>query len=82
MAQIPYADSTGRLSVKVELKHSSDVFLLDRLNYQKYNSGQKYEYFGGNYTQSPVNITVQGSGRWYLIVDNGGSGEQYSYNFY
>ncbi|MGK0467167.1 DUF1883 domain-containing protein [Clostridium sp.] len=79
MAQIPYADSNGSLSVKVELQHTADVFLVDSNNYRKYTSGQRYTYFGGNYTQTPVNITVQGSGRWYLIVQGGG---QYKYSFY
>ena len=63
MAQIPYADSNGHLSVKVELQHTADVFLVDSNNYRKYTSGQRYEYFGGNYTQTPVNISVQGTGR-------------------
>jgi len=80
MAQIPYADSNGRLSVKVELKHAADVFLVDSINYSRYTSGQEFKYFGGHYTKTPVNISVQGSGRWYLIVDN--NGEQYSYSFH
>lgn len=79
MAQIPYADTTGRLSVEVELNHAADVFLVDSNNYRKYNSGQRFEYFGGNYTRTPVNITVNGAGRWYLIVRGGG---QYKYRFY
>lgn len=80
MAQIPYADSNGRLSVKVELQHAADVFLVDSNNYRKYTSGQSFDYFGGHYTQTPVTISVQGAGRWYLIVDN--NGEQYRYRFY
>lgn len=79
MVQIPYADSRGQLSVEVDLKHAADVFLVDQNNYRKMNSGQKYTYFGGYYTQTPVNITVSGSGRWYLIVRGGG---QYKYRFY
>lgn len=43
------------------------------------NSGQKFKYFGGHYTKTPVNITVKGTGRWYLIVRGGG---QYKYRFY
>ncbi len=79
MVQIPYADSTGYLSVEVHLKHSSDVFLLDSSNYSKFKSGQRFEYFGGHYTSTPVKISVRGAGRWYLIVNNG---EQYQYRFY
>lgn len=79
MVQVPYADSNGSLSVEVSLQHASDVFLVDSSNYRKMNSGQKFTYFGGHYTKTPVNITVQGSGRWYLIVRGGG---QYKYSFY
>ncbi|MBL1226582.1 DUF1883 domain-containing protein [Enterococcus sp. BWR-S5] len=79
MAKIPYADSSGTLSVRVELKHAADVFLVDSSNYQKMNAGQKYTYFGGHYTKTPVTISVNGSGRWYLIVRGSG---QYKYQFY
>jgi Domain of unknown function (DUF1883). len=80
MAQVPYADSNGHLTVKVDLKHAADVFLVDSTNLRRYESGQRFDYFGGHYTRTPVTISVQGSGRWYLIVRN--NGEQYSYRFY
>ncbi|KLU64003.1 hypothetical protein DEAC_c39970 [Desulfosporosinus acididurans] len=80
MAQIPYADSNGHLTVKVDLKHAADVFLVDSTNFRRYESGQRFDYFGGHYTKTPVTISVQGSGRWYLIVNN--NGEQYSYRFF
>lgn len=79
MAQIPYADSNGRLSVEVEISHTSDVFLVDSINYNRYKSGSNFEYFGGNYNRSPVHISVSGSGRWYLIVRGC---RQYKYRFY
>lgn len=79
MVQIPYADSNGRLTVEVQLNYASDVFLVDSTNYHRYTSGQRFEYFGGHYTRSPVRISVQGSGRWYLIVNGSG---QYKYRFY
>lgn len=79
MAQVPYADSNGHLSVEVQLKHAADVFLVDYSNFQKYKSGKQFKYFGGHYTETPVHITVSGSGRWYLIVQGGG---QYQYRFY
>ncbi|MCT0068226.1 DUF1883 domain-containing protein [Lactococcus lactis subsp. lactis] len=78
---IPYYDNPGgSLTVTVELLHQSNVFLVDSVNYQKYISGSAFNYFGGNYSQTPVNITVNGAGRWYLIVDNG-SGERYQYRW-
>ena len=79
MVQIPYADSTGQLSVEVQLQYAADVFLVDSYNYQKFKSDKEYEYYGGHYTTTPVHIHVSGSGRWYLIVIGGG---QYKYRFY
>ncbi|EJR88135.1 DUF1883 domain-containing protein [Bacillus thuringiensis] len=79
MTQIPYADTNGRLTVEVQLRHAADVFLVDSNNYRKLQSGQRYTYFGGHYKQTPVTITVEGAGRWYLIVRGGG---QYNYRFY
>lgn len=79
MSQIPYADNHGTLNVEVSLSHAADVFLVDSINFQKHKSGQRFEYYGGHYTRTPVVITVSGSGRWYLIVRGGG---QYQYRFY
>jgi len=79
MANIPYADSTGHLSVEVQLSYAADVFLVDSTNFRSYQSGEDFKYFGGHYTRSPVRISVNGSGRWYLIVRGGG---QYKYRFY
>lgn len=79
MTQIPYADSNGTLSVEVQLQHAADVYLVDSTNFQHYKSGRNFKYFGGHYKRTPVNITVNGVGRWYLIVRGGG---QYRYRFY
>lgn len=79
MAQIPYADTQGSLSVEVQLTHAADVFLVDSSNFRKYKSGQSFKYFGGHYTRTPVHISVEGAGRWYLIVRCGG---RYQYRFY
>ncbi|MEG0133375.1 MAG: DUF1883 domain-containing protein [Clostridium sp.] len=67
------------MSVEVQLNYATDVFLVDSVNYRKYCSKQSFTYSGGHYSRSPVNITVSGSGRWYLIVRGGG---QYKYRFY
>lgn len=79
MNKIPYADTDGFLSVEVHLQYAADVFLVDSINFQHYNNGRKFSYYGGNYTQTPVNISVEGTGRWYLIVRGGG---KYKYRFY
>lgn len=79
MTKIPYIDSPGNISVKVELNHATDVFLVDSNNYRKMNNGQKFKYHGGHYTHSPVTISVSGIGRWYLIVKCRGP---YRYTWY
>lgn len=79
MVQVPYAESNGRLSVEVELQHAADVFLVDQNNFRKYQAGQRYEYFGGHYSRTPVNISINGVGRYYLIVRGGG---RYRYKFF
>lgn len=80
MTQIPYAETRGSLSVEVNLRHAADVFLVDSINFRRYESGQDYTYYGGYYTETPVTIKVHGAGRWYLIVEN--DGEYYDYRFY
>lgn len=79
MTQIPYAQSNGTLTVEVHLQHAADVFLVDQNNFNKYQSGREFRYFGGHYTRTPVRITVEGIGRWYLIVNGGG---RYQYRFF
>lgn len=76
--KIPYADSTGSLSVTVKLRHAADVFLVDTNNYNKFKAHRNFKYFGGHYNRSPVKITVSGRGRWYLIV----IGSDYEYRFH
>lgn len=79
MAQIPYVESNGFISVEVELQHAADVFLVDSINFQHYKAGRNFKYYGGHYKQTPVHISVNGAGRWYLIVVGGG---HYKYRFY
>lgn len=79
MVEIPYAYCKGHLSVEVYLTQASDVFLVDSINYKKYQSGVNFKFHGGHYTQTPVRISVYGMGRWYLIVRGKG---QYQYRFF
>lgn len=79
MTRVPYADSTGQLGVQVELQHAADVFLVDQNNLRKFQSGQRFEYYGGHYTRTPVSINISGTGRYFLIVRGGG---RYSYRFF
>lgn len=77
MERIPYVDSSGSFTVIVELKHASNVFLVNERNFQKFRSGETFEYYGGYYEHTPVRISVNDSGRYYLIVD----GSDYRYKF-
>lgn len=79
MAQVPYAESNGTLSVEVKLTNAADVFLVDSSNFQKYKMGNNFTYYGGHYTKTPVRITVSGAGRWYLIVRGC---RRYEYRFF
>lgn len=76
--KIPYADTHGLLTVKVDLKNQANVYLVDDYNYRKRNSGQRFTYYGGYYKTTPVTISVNKPGRWYLIVE----GSDYNYHFY
>lgn len=78
MDKIPYAISTGTLSVEVHIENAADVFLVDSTNYSSFKAGRKFKYFGGHYDRTPVTITVNGSGKWYLIVRGSG---KYQYRF-
>jgi hypothetical protein len=78
---IPYYDNPGgSLTVRVELQHVADVYLVDQSNLNAKQAGRNFTYFGGNYSKTPVNITVSGAGRWYLIVENG-TNENYQYQW-
>lgn len=76
--KIPYADTNGRLTAEVHLNNQANVFLVDDHNYRKMNSGQSFNYYGGFYKRTPVSISINKPGRWYLIVE----GSDYKYRFY
>lgn len=79
--EIPYYDNpNGALTVRVELQHAADVYLLDQANFDAKQRGRDFNYFGGHYSKTPVTIGVSGAGRWFLIVDNG-SGESFRYKW-
>ncbi|MCJ1776324.1 DUF1883 domain-containing protein [Mammaliicoccus sciuri] len=76
--KIPYCEAEGSLSVKVVLKNASNVFLVDKNNFRRYQNGQRFKYYGGYYERNPVNIKVNGTGTFYLVVTN----SDYSYEWY
>lgn len=46
MDRIPYADTDSTLTVKVELQHAAEVFLVDSVNYQNYKYGRQFRGYG------------------------------------
>jgi hypothetical protein len=79
--EIPYFDNPGgNISATVHLQHSADVYLVDQSNFNSRQRGDRFQYFGGHFEQTPVTVSASGPGRWYLIVDNG-SGEEFRYSW-
>ncbi len=55
----------------MELRGSTArVCLMDDDSYQAYLDGDEYEYFGGFYDTSPVDLEVPYDDHWYLVVDS------------
>lgn len=79
MAKIPYVDSSGPVQATVELSHASNVFLVDSSNFKKYQARQRFNYYGGHFTTTPVTVSAPKAGRWYLIV-NGSPHYKYYFN--
>lgn len=77
MAKVPYVDSSGHFTAIVDLDNASNVFLVDESNFRKYRSGQSFTYYGGYYDRNPVRISVNGIGRYYLVVED----SDYKYRF-
>ncbi|MGW4116904.1 DUF1883 domain-containing protein [Actinosynnema sp. NPDC004786] len=46
------------------------VMLVDAGNFSRYRKGREYEFFGGFYDYSPVELEVPYRDRWYLVVDD------------
>ena len=55
--------------VRAEISHASDVFIVDRPNYSNWQRGRSFNYYGGHYTASPVDIHVPRGGVWYAIIE-------------
>ncbi len=55
--------------------NAANVLLLDADNFQNYQQGKPYHYYGGYARTSPFQIQAPRSGRWHLVVDlAGGAG--------
>lgn len=52
--------------------NAANVLLLDAANFQDYQQGKPYRYYGGYARTSPFRIQAPRPGRWHLVVDLGG----------
>lgn len=52
--------------------NAANVQLLDSINFSIYKNGQRYQYFGGHATKSPVRLVPPRQGVWHVVVDAGG----------
>lgn len=52
----------------------ANVQVMDDLNFSNYRSGRQFQYIGGHYRHSLVNIPAPGLGRWHVVIDLGGYG--------
>lgn len=75
--------SSGLVAAEVELTTEADVYLVDADNYRKMQSGMDYTYYGGHFDHTPVKVSVNSTfpTTWYLIVDDGGSGNSFQYRW-
>lgn len=56
----------------VTLDKQANVRLLDGPNFTQYKAGQKYSYYGGKATVTPVRLKPPAPGNWHVVVDLGG----------
>jgi hypothetical protein len=52
--------------------NAANVLLLDADNFENYQQGKPYLYYGGYARTSPFRIQTPRPGRWHLVVDLGG----------
>jgi hypothetical protein len=57
---------------EVTLDRAANVLLMDPTNYNAYQQGQAYQYYGGHATVSPFRLMVPSPGIWHVVVDLGG----------
>ena len=55
--------------VEVRLTASTNVRLMDNLNYDLYKNNQQYKFFGGYVKTSPFRLEIPKDGRWVLTID-------------
>jgi hypothetical protein len=58
--------------VHVTIDTQANVMLLDDSAYRSYQSGGRFQYYGGHFDVSPINIPVPSTGHWHVVIDLGG----------
>ncbi len=59
--------------IRVYLRgNAANVLVMDDANFQKYQQGLQYKYYGGRYTRSPAIIKPAVYGRLNVVVNLGG----------
>lgn len=59
-------------TIKVSLSSQANLKLLDDQNFQAYQEGEKYQYYGGFAKESPIILNPPHQGHWNLVIDLGG----------
>jgi len=73
--KFPLSNQEAGAIVEVTLSGvESDVFLVDPSNLRALENGQEFKYHGGHFKQSPVRLSVPGTGDWTAVVVPGAGG--------
>jgi hypothetical protein len=74
MTFLHYEVTTSKESViRVNLTgNAANVLVMDDTNFQRFQQGSQYTYYGGYYTRSPAVIKPPQAGRWIVVVNLGG----------
>ena len=69
-------DASQGDAAEVTIDRAANVMLMDSANYTQYKLGQKYHYYGGYETKSPVRRAIPRAGLWHVVIDLGGGAGQ------
>ena len=63
----------GGAEVRFDLTGTeANAFIVDQQNYQRYQSGARFEYHGIHAKVSPVHVRVPATSHWHAVVDLAG----------
>lgn len=67
-------------SFRVDCDTECNITVTDDLNFERYRSGDSFQYYGGFRTHFPTIVTPPHSGYWNLAIDlaGGSAGIRYS----